>query len=261
MQRGPLTRWGGVAVTGAAIGLGLAVAGAPSAAAMPAGPAVAPRHGAPFVPAQGDWEGTVNGFAASFELTYDPAMPQRAGLPLYGVRNLVMLRPSACPASPTRYAESIVTGQVPVPLGRYGSLNLGRFRLGGGLTGADEATLIGSYGPGGCHGTLRWRMHPAGRRAVDDGTWTVRYSDGENDRFTVQVGGRLATGVSLPRSVAGCNGLEGSLDMFIGPQGNAAVSQSGVRLGLRFSGEQATGTVTAQGCRGTIGLSATRAGG
>jgi hypothetical protein len=245
-----------------AIGLtvGLAVVGPGTAAAMPSGQTVTPRHGKPFVPARGDWEGTVGGFAASFELTGDTALHRQAGLPPYGIRNLVMLRPSGCPVSTSHYTESIVTGKVPVALGRYGSLNLASFHLAGSLTGARGATLSGSYAPGGCHGRLIWRMRPASRRSVDDGAWTVHFADGERDSFVVQAGGRLATGVGLPRTVATCNGLEGSLDAFIGPQGDAAVSQGGVRLTLHFAGGQASGRLTAQGCSGSIALSATHAG-
>jgi hypothetical protein len=260
MHRRPFTRRGGVTVISAiGLTLGLALAGPGSAGAMPSGPTVSPRHGKPFVPTQGDWEGTVDGFAASFELTGDAT--QAGGRPPYGLRNLVMLRPSACPVSTTHYTESIISGKVPVALGRYGSLNLGSFHLVGSLTGARGATLSGSYAASGCHGRLTWHMRPASRRSVDDGAWTVRFADGERYGFVVQAGGRLATDVGLPHTVATCNGLEGSLDAFIGPRGDAAVSQSGVRLIMHFAGGRAIGTLTARGCSGAIALSATHAGG
>lgn len=277
MQTRPFTRRGGVTVI-SVVGLALAIAGtALAAASVPARTAAAPitpvtaaaattapvtpRHGAPFIPTQGDWEGTVDGFAASFQLTYDAAMRQPAGVPHYGIRNLVMLRPSSCPASAAHYTESIVSGRVPVALGRYGSLNLGRFDLAGSLTGPRRATLAGSYAPGGCHGRLTWHMHPATRSTVEDGAWTVHFADGESDRFAVEAGGRLATGIGLPRAVATCNGLEGTFDAFIGAGGGAAVSQGGIRLTLRFAGGRATGRLTARGCNRAIGLSATHAGG
>src|ERR1700729_2886223 len=65
--------------------------------AKPRPPAIVPRHGRSFVPVQGDWEGTADGFAASFNLVLDAVRPQRAGGPQYGIQDLVMLRPLACP--------------------------------------------------------------------------------------------------------------------------------------------------------------------
>jgi hypothetical protein len=218
--------------------------------AMPSPPAVVPTHGSPFVPIQGDWEGTAAGFTASFSLVLDAVHQQRPGVPQYGIEDLVMLRPSACPADPARYRESIVTGRLPAVLGDHGNLGLGRFGLDGALTGKRSAVLQSRYVLPSCHGTLTWHLHPAVRRTVANGNWTLRYSNGERSAFHVQAGGRLATAVRLPASIAGCNGLQGTLDVFIGTHGRAAVAQSGVRLALRFANAKGTGTLTAAGCHG-----------
>ena len=78
----------------------------------PDGQADAPRdpaaHGRSFIPVQGDWEGTADGFAASFNLVVDAVKQQRAGVPQYGIQDLVMLRPLACPPDPAHYGESIL---------------------------------------------------------------------------------------------------------------------------------------------------------
>ncbi|MGZ4245051.1 MAG: hypothetical protein ACXVR1_07020 [Solirubrobacteraceae bacterium] len=237
-----------------------------SQAAPPAGrpspPAVQPRSGHPFTPVQGDWEGTAGGFAASFNLVLDATRRQRAGVPQYGIQDLVMLRPLACPPSAARYRESVLGGRLPSTLGRYGSLGLARFGLQGGFTGARSATLSGGYALRGCHGTLTWHMHPAVRRTVADGTWTVHWAGGEHSTFRVRAGGRLATSIRLPRSVSACNGLSGTFDGFIGRRGASAISQGGVTLTLRFANEHAAGTLAATGCAGGAApVTAARTGG
>jgi hypothetical protein len=229
--------------------------GAPSVTApvtltQPTPPAVTPAHGRSFIPTQGDWEGTANGFAASFNLILDAVRQQRAGVPQYGIQDLVMLRPLACPPDPAHYGESILGGRLPSALGDRGSLGLQRFGLQGALTGRRTTTLQGTYSLPSCRGMLTWAMHPAVRRTVADGTWTVHYSGGEHSAFRVQAGGRLATSIKLPRSIASCNGLMGTLDVFIGIDGGAAITQSGVTLTLRFANGNATGTLSAQGCSG-----------
>jgi hypothetical protein len=97
---------------------------------------------------------------------------------------------------------------------------------------------------------LTWHLHPAVRRTVANGTWTVRYANGEHSAFHVRGGGRLATAIRLPRSIVSCNGLEGALDVFIGTQGGSTITQSGVTLRLRFSNASATGTLSVRGCQG-----------
>lgn len=54
--------------------------------ARPTPPAVQPEHGRSFIPVQGDWEGTADGFAASFNLIVDAVRQQRAGVPGTGSR-------------------------------------------------------------------------------------------------------------------------------------------------------------------------------
>ena len=247
-------------VTAAAIAV--ATAGAASAsthpgsthptarAAKPTPPAVVPRHGRPFIPVQGDWEGTAGGFDASFNLVLDAGRQQRAGVPQYGIQDLVMLRPRVCPVDPVQYRESIISGRLPSVLGDHGDLGLQRFSLQGAFTGRRAATLAGPYSLPSCHGMLTWHMHPAVRRTVANGSWTLRYGGGVPSTFHVQAGGRLATAIRLPASIAACNGLQGTLDVFIGSQGRASVTQSGVRLAMRFGNAKATGTLTASGCHG-----------
>jgi hypothetical protein len=218
--------------------------------AKPTPPAVHPTHGRPFIPIQGDWEGTANGFAASFDLVVDAVHQQRAGVPQYGIQDLVMLRPFACPPDPAHYRESILGGRLPSVLGDHGSLGLSRFGLQGEFDGTRSATLQGGYTLPSCHGMLTWHMHPAVRHTVANGTWTVRYASGEQSSFQVQAGGRLATAIRLPRAIASCNGLQGTLDVFIGTQGGSAITQSGVTLRLRFANGSAKGTLSARGCKG-----------
>src|ERR1700744_760931 len=90
--------------------------------ARPTPPAIVPTHGRPFIPVQGDWEGTANGFAASFNLVLDAVHQQRAGVPQYGIQDLVMLRPLACPINPAHYGESILGGRLPSGHGDHGAL-------------------------------------------------------------------------------------------------------------------------------------------
>ena len=150
----------------------------------------------------------------------------------------------------------------PSALGAYGALGLSRFGLQGAFTGARSATLSGGYSLHGCHGTMTWHMRPAVRRTVADGTWTIRFADGEQSTFQVQASGRLATKIRLPRSILACNGLEGEIDVFIGAGGGAGISEEGVTLMLRFANARATGTLAARGCAGGPGrVTAARTGG
>jgi hypothetical protein len=229
--------------------------------AKPTPPAIVPRDGRSFVPVQGDWEGTADGFTASFNLVLDAVRRQRAGVPQYGIQDLVMLRPLACPPDPAHYGESIVGGRLPSVLADHGALGLSRFGLGGGFTGRRAATLQGRYSLPSCQGTLTWHMHPAVRRTVANGSWMVRYADGEHSAFQVQAGGRLATAIRLPGAIATCNGLEGTLDGFIGTRGGSSITQSGVSLKLRFNNGTATGTLSARGCKGPLRVTATHRGG
>lgn len=229
--------------------------------AKPTPPAIQPTHGRPFIPVQGDWEGNAHGFAASFNLVLDTVHQQRAGVPQYAIQDLVMLRPLACPADPARYQESILGGWLPSPLGDHGSLGLSRFGLQGQVIGRRSATLRGRYTLPSCHGMLTWHLRPAVRRTVANGSWTVHYAGGEHSTFHVVAGGRLATALRLPRAIVACNGLQGTLDMFIGTQGRSAFTQAGVTLKLRFANGHATGTLAATGCHGPLRVSADHSGG
>jgi hypothetical protein len=229
--------------------------------AKPTPPAIQPAHGRAFIPVQGDWEGTAGGFAASFNLVLDAVHQQRAGIPQYGIQDLVMLRPLACPPDPAHYGESILGGRLPSVLGDHGSLGLSRFGLDGRFTGKRAATLQSRYTLPTCHGALTWHLRPAVRRTVANGTWTVHYPGGEHSRFRVRAGGRLATAIQLPLAIRPCNGLEGTLDVFIGTQGGSAITQAGVTLKLRFSNGHAAGMLSARGCKGPLRVTANHAGG
>jgi hypothetical protein len=211
-------------------------------------PRIQLRHGRSFAPALGDWEGTVDGFAASFELQYDTSLPARAGIPQYGLAHLVLLKPAACPRSPSSYSESTFSTGSPTQIGRFGSLGLARLGLGGSFTGGNSASLTAPYKVGSCHGKLAWHMHPARRLPVSDGAWTAHFNDGEQSSFRVQAGGRLASAIKLPRSLRECNGLQGAVDLFIGAAGRATLSTSGVTLALRFREAKGSGTLSARGC-------------
>lgn len=239
-------------------------AAAPAAStplARPTPPAIQPKHGHAFIPVQGDWEGTADGFAASFDLVLDAVHQQRAGVPQYGIQDLVMLRPLACPPNPAHYGESILGGRLPSVLGDHGSLGLSRFGLLGQFTGKRSATLQSRYSLHSCHGMLTWHLHPAVRRTVANGTWSLHYAGGEHSTFHVQGGGRLATAIRLPDAIVACNGLHGTLDVFIGTDGRSAITQSGVTFRLRFANGKATGTLSAPGCKGPLQITATHTGG
>ncbi len=229
------------------------LAPAGGATARPTPPAIQPPHGKSFIPVQGDWEGTARGFSASFNLVVDAVARRRAGVPQYGIEDLVMLKPLSCPPQAAHYGESFLGGRLPSVLGDRGSLGLARFGLDGALTGARSATLSARYSLPSCHGTLIWHLHPAVRHTVANGTWMVHYPDGESFPFRVRAGGRLATGIGLPHSISGCNGLEGSLDGFIGTRGRSSITQAGVTLTLRFANGHAAGTLSASGCKGGPG--------
>lgn len=253
-MRAWLDKYGGPAVIMAA-GMVLAVAAHAVARPAPAvqlskptPPEVQPRAGRAFIPVQGDWEGTADGFTASFTLVLDTMRRQGAGAPKYGIEDLVLLRPVACPPDPSHYRESFLEGHLPSDLGAHGSLALDGLGLHGRFTGARTATLTAGYSLASCHGTQTWRMHPAVRRVVADGRWTMRYADGERSAFRVRSGGRLATGIQLPHLLAACNGLRGTLDLFVGVRGGSAFRHGGVTLSLRFADGSAHGTLSARGC-------------
>jgi len=215
-------------------------------------PTIQGHKGKPFVPTQRDREGTVNGFPASFLLRHDTSLPQLPGRPQYGLTHIVALRPNACPANSAAYSEAVIDGQVSSQIGARASLGLSRFGFGGGFTGRRAATLSGRYKLKSCSGQLTWNMHPANRRQVNTGTWTVKFNGGATGKVTVLAGGRLATAFKIPSALTSCNGLEGAVDAFIAPNGTAKISNSVLTLAIQFSRRTATGQLNSggSGCAG-----------
>lgn len=194
----------------------------------------------------------MNGFPASFSLAYSRRLAVH-GHPPYGFQDMTLLEPTTCPAASFRYSDAVISARPALtPLGGAGRFPLGSFGVTGSLTGGTAATLRASYqllaepgGPAGCSGTLVWRMRPAHRRAVADGTWAVRFSDGETSTFTVGTGGRLVTGIASPGSAPGCGGQMGGADVFIAANGTAGfVEPGGFTISLAFAGTTASGTLT-----------------
>ena len=81
---------GAVLLASAAVGYAQTVRQASPAARAP----ITLRSGKSFRPTLGDWEGTINGLPASFDLSYG----QTSGAARYGLDDLVALRPTGCPA-------------------------------------------------------------------------------------------------------------------------------------------------------------------
>jgi hypothetical protein len=208
---------------------------------------IRPHKGKSFIPILGNWEGTANGFPASFDLRYDPKLPARRGVPQYGITQLVTLRPSTCPVTRSRYRETLVTGRIPTEIGGFGSLGLTRFGFAGSFAKGTAAALSAHYRSGSCSGTQVWHMRPVMRSQVDDGMWRLQFRDGESDIFDVQAGGRLATSIKLPQALTACNGIEGNVDLFIAANGQAQLSQRDVRVTMSFSRKTASGQLDAGG--------------
>jgi hypothetical protein len=221
---------------------------APTGTTAPTGPAprIRLRGGRLVAPTTGDWEGTVDGLPASFDLVADPAHTGSGGAP-YGIAELVALQPSACPASAAHVSEAVLETTIPVRLRRGGTLGLARFGFNGEFTGAASATLTRSFTITGCHGTEIWHMHPATRTPVSDGSWTVHYADGVSGHFSVNGGGRVAQSLPLPKSLGLCENLTGTADMFIGDRGRARSTGSALKIRASFARAQATGRLISSG--------------
>jgi hypothetical protein len=252
------------------LGIGLALAAAPSASAgghhrLPLRP-----HGhKPFVPRTGDWEGVADGFPASFELKYKPGFAV-FGLAPYEFGNLVTLEPSTCPVSSARYAESVIAQNSLSSLKPSGVFPLHSFGFSGKISGRRMAglkTMIdfpAMEGQQGCQTTLDWVMHPAARQPVDDGIWTLKLSDGETQTFTVSADGRLATGLGFPVPSAQCSSQpQGGADLFIQASGMASLvdAPDGVNVSVNFaSAKSATGQFGTGPCAVTLTASLTKSG-
>jgi hypothetical protein len=248
-------------IAAGAAGLGL-FALAPTAAAHPRRPAIR-VHGHRFVPVTGDWEGTADGYPASFELSYAPFY----SIP-YGLNDLVRLAPTSCPAGVFPPASPVIDGGGLADLAPGGSLGAGQYDVHGGLTGARTATLWSkiTYAgtvPASCVRRLTFRMHPARRTKVDDGTWAVRYTGGGAQKLSVTAGGRLASPLAIPPSTDMCypnyltppGELGDSLQLFIGPSA-VATSQFGywgVTATIRFRQTTLSGqlVINNQTCHGS----------
>jgi hypothetical protein len=211
----------------------------------PRAPIVSSGH-RPFVPRLGDWEGAVEGYPASFELVYQPGN-LAFHLPPYGFADMATIMPASCPPTPNRYVESVIGEHELTPLGPGGSFPLASDGITGGLRGSESASLSRKFDTGregsarGCRGTLTWVMHPASRRTVQDGSWTLRFGDGESEPFTVLAGGRLASGIAFPSVLAHCGGPFGNVNLFVSPSGAAAVREQAGQfaMSLRFTGADA----------------------
>lgn len=199
-------------------------------------------HGRPLVPATGDWEGTANGFPASFELVYRPAF-RIFGRPPYGYVDLTTIEPASCPVSTSRYSEGVIGEQPDVtPLGSGGTFGLPLYHLLGRIRSATVAGLSTSFnsdpehGSTACRGTLTWMMHPADRRRVDDGSWSLRFASGETGGIVVKAGGRLAVGFQFPLSLGQCGGAFGGADLFIPASDEALFGEvGGPSVSLKFT--------------------------
>ncbi len=222
------------------------------------------RGHTPFVPSVGDWEGKVDGYPASFELVYQPSF-LALGLPPYGFENLATIMPASCPLAANRYIEAVVGEHEVTPLGAGGSFRLATDGISGGVHGPGSATLSRKFDTGkgvgapGCRGTLRWAMHPASRRTVQDGSWTLRFAGGESEPFTVSAGGRLAEGIAFPSALARCGGPFGDINLFITPAGTATIREPGrlFAASLSFTGANASGHFTASKRCGAFHLAMT----
>jgi hypothetical protein len=203
-------------------------------------PSITPGTGRPFVPATGDWEGTVSGFPASFDVRYDARNPRAPG---YAFDKVLALVPAGCPVNPARYAEDVISAARPSPIQASGSFGLARLGFDGRLQGPASAVLSTRYRSGSCSGRLTWHMRPARRASVPDGRWRATFGDGERAVFGVRSGGRLATAIALPAALARCGGPAGGVDLFIGPSGQATLNRPDLRISIQFSGPRAYGRI------------------
>jgi hypothetical protein len=238
------TRRSAACTAAAATGL---LALVPGAGASPKRPPIHAR-GHKFVPVTGDWEGSANGFPASFELTYEPGFS-----PPYALSDFVSVRPASCPVGANPNTAETLDGTAPASIGAGGSFELAKYDLYGGLTGTRTAkTWFNiSYAapvPPSCPKRVTITLHPvAHRKPVDDGTWKLRFSDGEAVEFKLTGGGRLAT-AGIPNEVARCYPMAlsppgGSFLLFIGADGIATGGWSGQNMSatLTFKQKSASG--------------------
>ncbi len=261
-----------MALVGSLAGAGTLAATATGASRPPA--PLTPRRGHAFIPATGDWDGTLDGLHASFQLIGYP-QGSAYGASAFAVRDLVYQRPATCPPSLTDPTLSTFVayadGAPPyVLIARDGQFPFGTRSPYGSISGPARAQIVLGYTASAtgsrakCSGVLRFAMAPAHRTPVSDGTWRLTASDGSGGSFTVRGAGRIAYGVPLSNVIATCsNGttpgsFSGQAALFVHPDGTAEESVSGngaqIAVILRFnSPSSASGeyVATAGGCTPT----------
>ncbi len=230
----------------------------------------------------GDWDGTLDGLHASFEVVRYPR-GTAYGASAFAIRDVVYQSPASCPPSLTDPTLStfVAYADAPPPYVLVGGN--GRFPFGsrspyGSITSATRAQLTLAFTasePGSsvkCSGRLRFAMAPAHRTPVSDGTWRLTAHDGSGGSFTVRGAGRIAYGIPLSSITAQCSdgttpgSFSGEAALFINPSGTAGESVSGngaqIAVSLRFdSPSSAAGqyVATATGCSPTtLAFSAVR---
>jgi hypothetical protein len=216
-------------------------------------------------PRTGDWEGVAHGFHASFELIHNPANAAYGAKP-YGMYDLVTTMPGSCPVDEGQlFITDEGSRKYQVLISRSGEFPWhGGGKPIGSITGSRSAREHASYdvqdGSQTCRGTLHFRFHPAHRRPVADGSWTLAFADGEHQRVRVTDGGRV-TSIGFPKIEPKCPGqprgpLFGGMELFIPADGRVdqTVHQhpGATTLSWMFTGAN-TGhgsfVATAPGCR------------
>jgi hypothetical protein len=250
----------------AAVGIALVLG------ALLASPTVAAGGAAShFAPTVGDWEGTLHGLRASFQLVRYPH-GKAFGASGYAIQDLVYQSPATCPASLTDPTLSTFVAYADAPppfvlIGNNGRFPFGTSPLAGAFSGQTRASLNEPYtaaaGRSKCSGTLHFSLSPAHRLPAADGTWRLTDQDGSGGTFTVRGAGRIAFGVPLANVTAQCSPSSGTIPgsfsgraaMFIRPSGASSetVSGNGATLAVRLrfvTATTASGTFTASatGC-------------
>jgi hypothetical protein len=182
-----------------------------------------------FAPVLGDWEGTSGGLHASFEIVANQSFSTRYGTPSFGLTDLVAMQPVVHGGILTTTAVASLAENVVSPVLRNGGFG-GPSDINGGLTARTKAWVRTRSGST----TILWHLHPATRRAVRQGLWRLRFSDGETAQVHVVAGGRVLDSTAFPpAALLACGIHGGSPDLdFISPAG--AVSDPQPRYGLTF---------------------------
>jgi hypothetical protein len=233
------------------LSVGVALAAGPAGPVVVRGTAtIAPKGHRAFAPTVGDWDGTLGGLRASFELVRYPR-GTAFGASGYAIRDLVYQSPSTCPATkdPTQSTFVAYADQPPpfVLVGKGGRFPFGTSSLYGSFGGATQATIDLSYSTGKgarCSGRLRFSLSPAHRVPATDGVWRLTGADGSVGTFTVRADGRIAYGLPLSSLTAQCSpgttpgSFSGQVALFVHPDGTGSETVAGsgnrISLSLRF---------------------------